>query len=116
VATVRSLEAVGADVHAFGSPLEALRWLDTQHPPLDLLVTDGVMPEMNGLELIEAVQARYPQRPCLLLSGYPTDTFSGEPEVPVPFLAKPCSSEALRAKLATLLRRDRGDPLDTGGT
>jgi len=116
VATTRSLEAVGADVHAVGSPLEALRWLDTQALPPDLLVTDGVMPEMNGLELIEAVQARYPQLPCLLLSGYPTDTFAGESEVPVPFLAKPCSSEALQSKLAALLRRDRGDPLEPGGT
>lgn len=44
------------DVHAFGSPTEALNWID-QHDP-DLIITDYRMPEMNGVEFIREVRAR----------------------------------------------------------
>jgi len=44
------------DVHAFGSPTEALEWID-QHDP-DLIITDYRMPEMNGVEFIREVRAR----------------------------------------------------------
>ncbi len=44
------------DVHAFGSPTEALSWID-QHDP-DLIITDYRMPEMNGVEFIREVRTR----------------------------------------------------------
>ncbi|MCD9020732.1 response regulator transcription factor [Cohnella silvisoli] len=46
---------------------EALAWLDEEEP--DLLLTDIGMPKMNGLELIEAAQARKPDIRCIILSG-----------------------------------------------
>ncbi|WP_214628703.1 response regulator transcription factor [Paenibacillus agaridevorans] len=46
---------------------EALAWLARE--PADLLLTDIGMPKMNGLELIEAAQSRYPDIRCLILSG-----------------------------------------------
>ncbi len=41
-------------VEAFDNPLEALKWLDDNHP--DLIITDYRMPEMNGIELIMIIR------------------------------------------------------------
>ena len=43
-------------VEAFDNPLEALKWLDDNHP--DLIITDYRMPEMNGIELIRKIRDR----------------------------------------------------------
>jgi len=57
-----------SEVHAASSGPEALRLLEEK--PVDILVTDIRMPEMDGLELIERVSARWPNVRCLLLTGY----------------------------------------------
>jgi len=43
-------------VDSFDNPLEALNWLDYNHP--DLIITDYRMPEMNGVELIKQIRAK----------------------------------------------------------
>ncbi len=43
-------------VDAFDNPLEALKWLDSNHP--DLIVTDYRMPDMNGVDLIRKIRER----------------------------------------------------------
>jgi len=43
-------------VEAFDNPLEALKWLDDNHP--DLIITDYRMPEMNGIELTRKIRER----------------------------------------------------------
>ena len=43
-------------VSAFDSPLEALKWLDDNHP--DLIITDYRMPDMNGIELITQIRGK----------------------------------------------------------
>ncbi len=44
------------NVTAFDNPLEALKWLDNNHP--DLIITDYRMPDMNGVELIRQIQVK----------------------------------------------------------
>jgi len=44
------------NVAAFDSPLEALKWLDDNHP--DLIITDYRMPDMDGVELIRQIQKK----------------------------------------------------------
>ena len=62
-------ESLGiSEVCAASSGIEALRLLEER--PIDILVTDIRMPEMDGLELIEQVNARWPNVRCLLLTGY----------------------------------------------
>jgi two-component system response regulator YesN len=62
-------EALGiSEVYAAASAAEALRLLERR--PVDILVTDIRMPEMDGLELIERVSARWPNVRCLLLTGH----------------------------------------------
>lgn len=57
-----------SEVYTASSAAEALRLLEEQ--PMDILVTDIRMPEMDGLELIEQVSKRWPNVRCLLLTGY----------------------------------------------
>jgi two-component system, cell cycle sensor histidine kinase and response regulator CckA len=64
-------------------------------PPIDLLITDVVMPGMNGRELADALRAERPDLPVLFMSGY-TDLEQGLLELPRSrFLPKPFSVEQL---------------------
>ena len=46
----------GISVEAFDNPLEALHWLDYNHP--DLIITDYRMPDMNGVDLIRKIREK----------------------------------------------------------
>lgn len=61
------LEDVGHNVGCAGNGREALRKLSCAH--FDLLVTDIVMPEMDGIELIGEVGRRFPQTRIIAMSG-----------------------------------------------
>jgi sigma-B regulation protein RsbU (phosphoserine phosphatase) len=56
------------DIHTFSSPFEALDAFNDIH--VDLVITDFLMPEMNGLELLAAIKRRYPDVVRILLTGY----------------------------------------------
>jgi CheY-like chemotaxis protein len=58
----------GLAAAAVGSGKEALDVIDRDMP--DLVLTDLQMPEMNGLELVEAVKARYPHLPVILMTAH----------------------------------------------
>jgi two-component system cell cycle sensor histidine kinase/response regulator CckA len=68
-----------------GDPFEARRIAETQ--PVHLLLTDVVMPIMNGLDLAQKVEAVSPTTKVLLMSGYSTAAVkgSGRPLVSKPF-------------------------------
>jgi DNA-binding NtrC family response regulator len=72
---------------------------------IHLLVTDVVMPEMNGLTLRDHVVALRPKMRTLLMSGYSGDVISqyGEIGAGTALLAKPFTAEALGAKMRSLL-------------
>lgn len=62
------LTSLGYQVFAMTSPGEALRMSD-EHS-IDLLITDLLMPEISGAELIEALRQDFPGLPCICISGY----------------------------------------------
>jgi CheY-like chemotaxis protein len=66
----RSLEKENYRVRAFGSPTELLSTLDTDPP--DIVVSDVRMPEMNGIELIEAIREQWTSLPIIVMSGHVT--------------------------------------------
>lgn len=55
-------------VHKAYSAQEALQIIDTY--PIDIVISDVLMPEMTGLELIEKIRARDNKIKCIILSGY----------------------------------------------
>ncbi|HKL25482.1 MAG TPA: ATP-binding protein [Desulfuromonadales bacterium] len=64
------LEDLDYKVLAANSPLEALGIIEAHADEIDLLVTDMVMPEMNGRELAERLKRIQPKIRCLYMSGY----------------------------------------------
>lgn len=57
-----------SDAHFFNSPKEALEFLKENQP--DLVISDFLMPEMNGLEFLSEVKKMYPEVSKILLTGY----------------------------------------------
>ena len=57
-----------SDVFLFNSPKEALEFLHNEEP--DLIISDFLMPEMNGLEFLTAAKKMYPETSMILLTGY----------------------------------------------
>ena len=86
--------------------------MDTQ--PIDLVVSDHLMPGVTGVELAQAVKARYPKMPIILISGVndiPTDADTADA-----FLSKVEGPDRLCREVAALLRaavRDRAASSDT---
>jgi PAS domain S-box-containing protein len=66
--TIAMLDDLGHTAIRAQSGQEALRILGEHH--VDLLITDFAMPGMTGAELVVAAQARWPQMPVLMVSGY----------------------------------------------
>lgn len=87
---------------ALGS--EAVRLCKEHSGPIDLLITDIVMPEMDGGDLAMAVHSIRPNMPILYLSGYdyavmelPADAFGA-------YLQKPIAPAVLLGKIRELLK------------
>jgi PAS domain S-box-containing protein len=105
------LTRLGYTVWEAGNGAEALRIVEqqmTEEPglSLDMLVTDVVMPQMGGRELMERISAVCPDVPVLFLSGYTDDAVvrHGVLNAEAAFLQKPFTSIALRQKVEELLR------------
>jgi CheY-like chemotaxis protein len=101
----RLLETLGYNVLAAGTPAQAFRLAEEQAGRIHLLVTDVVMPEMNGGDLAKRLILLYPELACLFVSGYFTDdrTPIGVLNEGVYFLQKPYSMNDLAAKVREAL-------------
>lgn len=64
------LSGAGYDVLAFSDPVQALERGRAVGRDLSLLITDVIMPNVNGPELAQALQANHPELPVLFMSGY----------------------------------------------
>lgn len=94
---VRVLEAIGCVVIAEPDALRALSTLDTLTTPLDLVVTDVLMPGLTGVDLAEALQHRSPGTAILAMTGWIGDNelASRLDHLGVPILRKPFSPAEL---------------------
>ncbi len=81
----------GGEFAAFvASGAEEARHIADQHGPFDVLVTDIVMPDVDGRELARELRARYPELRVLFVSGYSQDLpFQDQPQDVTAFLQKP---------------------------
>lgn len=99
------LERLGYTVLTAGTPHEAMRHAETHAEKIDLLLTDVVMPEMNGRVLAERVAAIRPDVRCLFVSGYTANVIAdrGVVDGGIHFLSKPYSMGALARKIREIL-------------
>jgi len=99
------LENCGYQVLAAKDGAEALEIADRYKKPIDLLLTDIVMPKVNGRELSQRLTAARPRMKTLFMSGYP-ERATPEQEMLVDetkFLAKPFSLRSLAGKVREAL-------------
>ncbi len=96
------LRRAGHTVHATSGLASTLALLDQAPGPIDLLLTDLVLPGGNGLEVAKRVRALYPDIPVLFMSGYSESVFSGGASVEH-LLQKPFTSRTLLDTIHDLL-------------
>lgn len=71
-----------------------------------LVVSDWIMPEMGGRDLVRALRARGLDKPVLILSGYPPDPQAGDlQEAGIVWLQKPLTLERLARGVAEALEK-----------
>jgi two-component system cell cycle sensor histidine kinase/response regulator CckA len=102
---VRALEAEGFEVSEAEHGKAALEVLAKRVDPIQLVVTDVVMPVMGGRELAEQLASAYHGLPVLLMSGYATDELvsQGLLSEATPVLQKPFSPETLVEQVRAVL-------------
>jgi signal transduction histidine kinase/CheY-like chemotaxis protein/ligand-binding sensor domain-containing protein len=81
---------------------EALALLD--HHPVDLLITDLHMPEMNGIALATPMAKKYPKLPIILLSSVGDETRGKYPELFGAIMNKPVKHHILKRHITRLLQ------------
>jgi CheY-like chemotaxis protein len=101
----KMLTMQGYTVLPAGTPGEAVRLASEHAGEIDLLMTDVVMPEMNGRELARNLLLLYPNLKCLFTSGYTADIIAhrGVLVDGVHFIQKPFSIDSLAAKVREAL-------------
>ena len=99
------LQESGYTVLAAASPVEALALCDRYTGPLDLLVTDVVMPGLDGRRLANQLLERRPGLAVLFISGYPDKAIAHNRELDasLAFIQKPFTPEALARKVRAVL-------------
>ena len=102
----RILRQFGYHVLAAQNPDAALALASDHGRPIDLLITDIVMPRMNGKELLGKIQTIHPGIKCIFISGYTADVIAnqGFVEEGLHFIAKPFSLQTLTEKVRNVLK------------
>ncbi|HJW34497.1 MAG TPA: PAS domain S-box protein [Holophagaceae bacterium] len=100
-ALAEGLRMHGQQVLALESPLQALEHFTREKGGFDVLITDVVMPELSGLDLLDKIRALQPGQKAILISGYAPDDLEERLRVDsgLHFLRKPFSSPALLSLL-----------------
>jgi CheY-like chemotaxis protein len=103
--TRKMLEGLGYRVLAAVSPGQALELARAHTGRIDLLLTDVVMPDMNGRELAHALQAHHPALKSCFMFGYTAEVIAqhGVLEPGVVFLHKPFTRQDLAEKVREAL-------------
>ena len=102
------LEKLGYTVLAANNPGEALTLAHEHSGEIQLLVTDVIMPGMNGLALAEQLIVLYPEIKILFMSGYTATTIAhhGVLDEGVRFLPKPFSMQDIATKVREALDQE----------
>ncbi|HAJ26037.1 MAG TPA: hypothetical protein DCG53_02120, partial [Syntrophus sp. (in: bacteria)] len=99
--------SLGYVVLTASTPDEAMSLVGKRHGQLDLVITDVIMPKMNGRVLAERIRVEQPELRCLFMSGYTANVIvhQGVLDEGVQFLQKPFTMAGLAAKVREALGR-----------
>lgn len=103
----RMLESLGYRVLTAGTPGEAVLLAEKHAGEIDLLLTDVVMPEMNGRELATTLLSAHPALKCLFMSGYTADIIDSQGVLPegVHLMQKPFSLQDIALQVRRVLEQ-----------
>ena len=103
--TIRLLQQLGYNAMAANGPEEAIQLARGYNGNIDLLLTDVIMPQMNGRDLAERILALHTGARCLYMSGYTADIIShhGALDEGTRFLQKPFTSRDLAKRVREAL-------------
>ncbi|MBU1172337.1 MAG: response regulator [Proteobacteria bacterium] len=106
----RILTVLGYNILSTTHPTEAIQLANESPGTIDLLITDVVMPEMNGRELSEQLLSHHPNLKVLFMSGYTANVIAhrGVLEDGVHFISKPFSKKDLAVKAREVLDDTKG--------
>jgi nitrogen-specific signal transduction histidine kinase/ActR/RegA family two-component response regulator len=115
--TTKLLKDLGYTVLAASTPGEAVRLASEYDGEIHLLMTDVVMPEMNGRDLAQSLRSLRPHLKCLFMSGYTANVIAhhGVLDEGVWFIQKPFSQGDLAARLREVLETSE-EPADGPGS
>lgn len=103
----RALSRAGYEVTACASGEEGLEAI-TSGGTFDVVVSDVVMPGMDGPAMVREIRSRLPDMPVLFMSGYAEEQLRKDIDIPeMHFLAKPFSVAAIGDKVGAVLRAAR---------
>jgi PAS domain S-box-containing protein len=107
--TKTMLERAGYRVLAVADGAAAMAKIGAMDDPIDVLVTDVVMPNMSGIELAERVIDLHPRVGIVLLSGYTAETLNLEriTHRGATFVAKPVSAKELLRAINGVMNREQ---------
>ncbi|MBI5068121.1 MAG: response regulator [Deltaproteobacteria bacterium] len=111
----RALRGAGYRVTTAADGAEAIRLLGQAAAPPDLVVTDVVMPNLDGRKLAEHLRNHFPATPVLFTSGYSADRLAsgGLLQADIDLLPKPFTPSLLLQRVRAAL--DRSMPAPPGG-
>jgi CheY-like chemotaxis protein len=99
----------GYEVLSATSPQQALEIIQNE-PPIDLVLSDIMMPEMRGTELIRKIAEISPKTSALLMSGGVLGPMDVPPDIPL--IRKPLMTPELLQAIEALLQRPAGGRAD----
>ena len=114
--SIRTITAEMLSLHGYSvlvteNGTNALKLLNEITEPVHLLITDVIMPDLNGKDLMDKILEKTPEIKVLFMSGYPESVIShyGVLGSDVNFIQKPFSILALTRKVREVLNADNED-------
>ena len=105
----KALEHMGYRVLVADGPLAALAMIHAHRDPIDLFITDVMMPDMTGPDFVKTLRLTNPGSTVLYISGYLSDPAALGVGLPgTDYLSKPFTIEQLSAKVRALVQQGRG--------